>query len=76
MSRFEHPLGENAELWVRARRQCIGAKAAAVSEGPTASSLRAHWAGVPWTRQAECDMQLAVSTACLARGAPSDSSGR
>ncbi|CAK0815447.1 unnamed protein product, partial [Prorocentrum cordatum] len=76
MSRLEHPMGEHAQLWAKASRQCAGAQAAAVAEGPWASSSRARWPGVSRARQAKFDMQLAGVSSRLARGAPRDAPGR
>ncbi|CAK0818307.1 unnamed protein product, partial [Prorocentrum cordatum] len=38
----------------------MGIERAAVAEGPGAMCLRVHWAGVPWTRQAQLDAKLAT----------------
>ncbi|CAK0865551.1 unnamed protein product [Prorocentrum cordatum] len=66
---------QEAKLWVRAMRRCAGGPKAAVTEGPGAMSLRVHWVGVPWTRQAQFDAKLATSSECAACGAESDTLG-
>ncbi|CAK0871854.1 unnamed protein product, partial [Prorocentrum cordatum] len=74
---FQHYLqcDQQAKVWVRAMRRCIGGPKAAVAEGPGAVSLRARWAGVPWTRQAQFEAKLTTSSACAACGAESDTPG-
>ncbi|CAK0837814.1 unnamed protein product [Prorocentrum cordatum] len=61
--------------WVRAMRLCVGDGRAALAEGPSATSLRHHWATVAWTQQAQHDLGLAAAPNCRACGHPSDSPG-
>ncbi|CAK0865013.1 unnamed protein product [Prorocentrum cordatum] len=66
---------QQAKLRAKAMRLCVGGPKAAVAEGPGAAGLRAHWAGVPWTRQAQSDAKLATASECAACGAVSDTPG-